>query len=137
MARRHGADEVVLSDDGAAEAIRAMTNGDGADAVFDFVGVQPTVTLATGVVAPGGALRFVGLGGGSFTYAADGLSEVPWGVDIRCTYAGTRADQRAVIELAKAERISVETQLYPLEEATRAFDDLAAGKVTGRAILVP
>jgi propanol-preferring alcohol dehydrogenase len=138
IARRHGADQTVVSDAKAASAILDMTNGYGADAVFDFVGVQPTVDLATQVIAPDGALRFVGLGGGTFTYGADAdTSKMPWGVDIRCSYGGTRKDQRAVIELAKAGKISVETQRYPLEDGLQAFGDLEAGTVAGRAVLVP
>ncbi|HEX7095659.1 MAG TPA: zinc-binding dehydrogenase, partial [Acidimicrobiales bacterium] len=137
IASAHGADETVVSDANAASVILDMTNGYGADAVFDFVGIEPTVSLATQVVAPDGALRFVGLGGGSFVYGADASSALPWGVDVRRSYAGTRKDQRAVIELAKAGKISVETQRYALDDGLKAFDDLAKGAVRGRAILVP
>ncbi len=137
LALRHGADVAITSDQGAATTILELTDGYGADAVFDFVGVQPTVSLATRVIAPDGALRFVGLGGGSFTYAAAATSAIPWGVDVRRSYAGTRKDQRAVIELAGAGRLTVETTRYELEDGPRAFTELEAGQVTGRAVLVP
>lgn len=138
IARAHGADVTVASGPDAAAAILDLTGGYGADAVFDFVGVQPTVDLATQTIAPDGALRFVGLGGGSFSYAADALTvPLPWGVDVRRSYGGTRADQRQVIELAKLGKIEVETQRYALEDGIRAFDDLEAGTVRGRAVLVP
>jgi propanol-preferring alcohol dehydrogenase len=138
IAREHGADETILSDGETAAKVLEMTNGYGADAVFDFVGVQPTVNLATQIIAPDGALRFVGLGGGSFTYAADSLTApLPWGVDVRRSYGGTRSDQRQVIELAKLGKISVETKLYSLDNGIQAFHDLEAGTVPGRAILVP
>ncbi|PWC06067.1 NAD(P)-dependent alcohol dehydrogenase [Mycetocola zhujimingii] len=138
IAREHGADETFLSDSDTAAKVLALTDGYGADAVFDFVGVQPTVDLATKIIAPDGALRFVGLGGGSFTYAADSLtSTIPWGVDVRRSYGGTRSDQRQVIELAKLGKISVETKQYSLEDGIQAFADLEAGIVPGRAILVP
>jgi propanol-preferring alcohol dehydrogenase len=138
LARHHGADEVLLSDASTAAAILELTDGYGADAVFDFVGVQPTVTLATQVIAPDGALRFVGLGGGSFAYGADAMTAaLPWGVDVRKSYGGTRRDQRAVLELARAGRLTVETQHYALEDGPKAFADLEAGAVRGRAVLVP
>jgi len=138
VARQHGADEVLLSDANAADTILEMTDGYGADAVFDFAGVQPTVDLATQVIAPDGALRFVGLGGGSFEYSTDAMSfNLPWGVDVRRSYAGTRRDQRRVIELARAGRISIETEQYSLEDGPKAFEDLEQGRVRGRAILVP
>jgi len=138
IAREHGADEVITSDADAAAKILELTDGYGADAVFDFVGVQPTVTLATQVIAPDGVLRFVGLGGGTFPYSADSLTEpLPWGVDVRRSYGGTRSDQRQVLDLARLGSISVETKTYALDDATQAFADLEAGTVPGRAVLVP
>lgn len=137
IARAHGADEAILSDDAAAGTILEMTGRYGADAVFDFAGVQRTVDLATRTVAPDGALRFVGLGGGSFRFTASAPNTVPWGVDVRQTYTGTRRDLREVIELARAGKISIETQQYALEDGVKAFADLENGKVRGRAILVP
>lgn len=138
IAREHGADETIVSDEAAAGAILEMTDGYGADAVFDFAGVQPTVDLATQVIAPDGALRFVGLGGGSFSYSVDALENtLPWGVDVRRSYGGTRSDQRAVIDLARDGRIQLETRTYALEDGPTAFEDLEGGRVQGRAILVP
>ena len=138
LARRQQVDEAVLSDPDTARTILEMTDGYGADAVFDFAGVQQTVDLATEVVAPDGALRFVGLGGGSFKYTADSTpTPLPWGVDVRRSYGGTRRDQREVIELAQAGRIAIKTAKYSLEDAVAAFDDLEAGRVTGRAVLIP
>ena len=138
VARQHGADETLLSDATAADTILEMTDGYGADAVFDFAGAQPTVDLATQVIAPDGALRFVGLGGGSFEFSTDAtVFNLPWGVDVRRSYAGTRKDQRRVIELAAAGRIQIETEQYSLEEGPKAFEDLEHGRIRGRAILVP
>ncbi|GAA2232799.1 NAD(P)-dependent alcohol dehydrogenase [Herbiconiux moechotypicola] len=138
LARELGADVVLKSDSEAAQKVLDLTNGYGADAVFDFVGVQPTVTLATQIIAPEGALRFVGLGGGSFTYASDSSTEtLPWGVNVQRSYGGTRADQLQVIALAQQGKLEVEVKRYPLADFQQAFDDLEAGKVTGRAVLVP
>ncbi|OBF29734.1 NAD(P)-dependent alcohol dehydrogenase [Mycobacterium sp. ACS4331] len=137
-ARNLGADEVLLSGQTAARQILDLTGGYGADAVFDFVGSQSSVDLATGVVAPDGALRFVGIAGGGFTYtAAPWPTTVPFGVSVRSSYAGTRVDQYQVLELARLGMISVETTTYPLERAVEAFDDLRSGVITGRAVLVP
>ncbi|MGW8483385.1 NAD(P)-dependent alcohol dehydrogenase [Microbacterium sp. NPDC055903] len=137
-AKEHGADVVLKSDADAAAAVLELTDGYGADAVFDFVGVQPTVNLATSIIAPDGALRFVGLGGGTFPYAADSdTMTIPWGVDIRRSFGGTRTDQRQVLDLARLGRVSVDTVTYALDDGIQAFDDLEAGKVQGRAILVP
>jgi propanol-preferring alcohol dehydrogenase len=138
LAERYGADHVLPSDATVVARLLGLTEGYGADAVFDFVGAQPTVDLATHVIAPDGALRFVGVGGGRFTYATGGYGSVlPWGVDVRASYAGTRGDLRQVIELAERNKVSVNATLYELDDGLRAFADLDAGTIPGRAILVP
>lgn len=136
-ATARGADLVLLSDSTAAERILTETAGRGAHVVLDFVGTQATVDLATSIVAPGGAIRFVGLGGGSFSYRALNTPDLPWGVNIERTYGGTRSEVREVIALAQRGRIGVEVVRYPLDDAVRAFDDLRRGRVRGRAVLVP
>ncbi len=134
-AESHGA-LAIPSDEAAAARIIEETGGRGADAVIDFVGVQPTVNLAIAVIAQGGAIRFVGLGGGSFTYDV-GVTSLPWGVNIERPYGGNRTDQLEALALAEAGRIHVDVTHYPLEDAKRAFHDLHDGKVQGRIVLVP
>lgn len=138
LARKLGADLVLESDGATAEKVLDETDAYGADAVFDFVGVQPTVELATKIIAPEGAIRFAGLGGGSLTYTADTNAEsLPWGVNIQRSFGGTRADQLQVIALAQQGKLHVETVTYPLADFQRAFDDLESNRITGRAVLVP
>lgn len=135
-AASHGADIALKSDGEAAGKIMELTDGKGADVVLDFVGVQPTVNLALSVISVGGAVRFVGLGGGEFTYTA-GNSDLPWGVNIERSYGGTRADMRQAVALARDGKLTLETTKYSIEDAPRAFEDLHAGKVQGRIVLVP
>lgn len=135
-ALEHGAAVAIPSDADAAGRILAETGGRGADVVLDFVGVQPTVDLALAVIAQGGAIRYVGLGNGTFTYVA-GTSAIPWGVNIERAYGGTRSEMRQVVALAQAGKIAVDVTRYDLDDAPRAFADLEAGKIQGRAVLVP
>ncbi len=138
FAREHGAQETVLGDAEAAGKILALTHGDGVDAVLDFVGTDPTLRLATDVVASGGALRVVGLGGGSFPFDAGIAGEpLPWGVNVQRSFGGTHQDQLEVIALAQQGKIAVDVTTYALEDFQRAIDDLRAGTVRGRAVLVP
>lgn len=137
FAAAHGADLAIPSNGDAAARILAETKGRGADVVFDFVGVQPTVDLALSVVRGGGAIRFVGLGGGEFPYTAGSGTALPWGVNIERAYGGTRAELLQVLALARAGKIAVEVVRYALDDAVQAFDDLHHGKVQGRAVLVP
>jgi len=89
-------------------------------------------------VAPEGAIRFAGLGGGTLPFVADSNAvDLPWGVNVQRSFGGTRADQLQVIALAQQGKVNVETVTYPLADFQRAFDDLEANKITGRAILVP
>lgn len=136
FAREHGADLAIPSDGEAAARILAETNGIGADVVLDFVGVQPTVDLALAVIRGGGAIRFVGLGGGAFEYSTGG-SPIPWGVNIERAYGGNRADMRQVVALAQRGKITPEVVRYSLNDAVQAFDDLHHGRIQGRAVLVP
>lgn len=131
-----GADVALASGPDTAAAILDLTGGYGADAVFDFVGLQATMDIAGNSIAPDGALRLVGLGGGTISVGLS-LQPLPWGVEVRRSYGGTRADQRQVLDLAAAGTISVDTVRYSLDDGLQAFADLEAGTVPGRAILVP
>lgn len=127
----------MKSDDSAADKIREMTGGIGADVVHDFVGVQPTVDIATAAIRNGGAIRFVGLGRGEFPYIAGDTKVLPWNVNIELPYTGTLTDLRQVVALARQDKLRVEVEQYSLDDAVTAFDDLANGRIQGRAVLVP
>jgi propanol-preferring alcohol dehydrogenase len=133
----NGADDAVLAGESAAEEILGLAGDYGVSACFDFVGDQSTLDLAGAVIAPDGALRVIGIGGGTLAFGTGGARTLPWGADLRHSYGGTRADQRQVIELARVGTIAVQARAYQLDDALRAFDDLEAGRIMGRAILVP
>jgi propanol-preferring alcohol dehydrogenase len=135
LATAQGAHETLLAGEDTAEAVLGLTDSYGADAVFDFVGSQPTVDFAGSVIAPDGALRIVGVAGGVLGYSA--MGRLPWGVDVRMSYGGTRRDQGDVLDLARSGHLHLEVQRYALDDGIQAFDDLEAGKVLGRAVLVP
>lgn len=140
LASAAGAHDVLLSGPDLVSQVRDLTDGHGADTVLDFVGHQSTLDAAVAVVASDGALRLVGAGDGSVVYPSvprPGPGSIAWGVDVRRSYTGTRADQRQVIELAQAGSLHLETTLYALDDGPAAFADLHAGRVRGRAVLVP
>ncbi|MGH3519393.1 MAG: zinc-binding alcohol dehydrogenase family protein [Haloechinothrix sp.] len=56
---------------------------------------------------------------------------------LRSVTANTRSDARAFLAFAAEHRLRVTATRYPLEAADRALSDLAAGRVTGAAVLVP
>ncbi|MFC7451091.1 NAD(P)-dependent alcohol dehydrogenase [Rhodococcus daqingensis] len=139
LAKRCGADITLESGPDTARQILELTGGRGAEAVFDFVGVGPTAQMAVESVAPNGAYRMVGLGGGVPGVTADpaGGPGWPWGASVRKSYGGTRSDLVDSIALAQAGRLTVEVDRFDLADAREAFDRLEAGKIRGRAVLVP
>jgi NAD+-dependent secondary alcohol dehydrogenase Adh1 len=50
---------------------------------------------------------------------------------------GTWGDLAELMALAQAGKVTLHTQVYPLDAAADALADLDAGRVRGRAILVP
>ena len=50
---------------------------------------------------------------------------------------GTYNDLVELMVLAQAGRVTLHTRIYPLDAAVEAIADLDAGRVRGRAILVP
>src|SRR3954447_18347767 len=130
VARRLGAEHALVSDDAAAAAVLELTGGYGTDVVLDFTGADATLALAAATVAPTGAIRIVGLGGGSLTHPAGGDPfALPWGVSITRAYGGTRRDLDEVVALARAGRLHVEVEQHPLAEGVAAFERLERGEV--------
>ncbi|QIS15091.1 alcohol dehydrogenase catalytic domain-containing protein [Nocardia arthritidis] len=139
LAANYGADECVRSDADAVRYILDRTDGRGAEAVFDFVGVDATVRLAVESVAPNGAYRMVGLGGGVSEIAAvpAGGPGLPWGATVRKSYGGTKSDLVEAVALARAGKITVEVEQFDLADGPAAFERLERGEITGRAVLIP
>ena len=129
----------VLATDETAARILELTGGRGAEAVFDFVGTDSTAALAVQVVAPDGAYRMVGLGGGvpGIDAGPAGGPGLPWGATVRKSYAGTRSDLAASVELAQRGKVRVEVERFAREEGRAAFERLDRGEIRGRAVLIP
>ncbi|MEV4732325.1 NAD(P)-dependent alcohol dehydrogenase [Saccharopolyspora sp. NPDC049426] len=134
LARTVGAHDTVLSDERAATKVRDLTDGRGAQAVFDFVGAQPTVETAGAVASVEADITIVGIGGGSL---AVGFGLLPFEASVTAPYWGSRSEFHEVLELARAGAISVHTETYTLDEAPLAYERLHDGQINGRAVIVP
>ncbi|WP_432486997.1 NAD(P)-dependent alcohol dehydrogenase [Kineococcus sp. SYSU DK018] len=134
LARSVGADDVVTSDASAAQAVREMTGGRGAELVLDFVGAQPTVDTALAVAAVDGDVTIVGIGGG---VAGVGFFRTPFATSVSAPYWGTRGELHELIELAHRGVLDVHTQTFSLSDAPEAYEALHAGTLDGRAVIVP
>ena len=126
-----GAD-VGLLDGDAAMTLEAM--GGPADVVFDLVGKDETLALATSVVTPGGVVMLVGEGGGAVRFAFESAAIEAWLTNVAW---GSRADLYAVVRLARRGRLHWDVEAVPLREAASAHDRLRAGESGARLVLVP
>ena len=134
LARKVGADHAVESDDDAAQRIRDLTGGRGADVVIDFVGATPTLNLARDVARNLADVTIVGIAGGEVPVS---FFSQPYEVSIATTYWGSRPELVELLALAASGRISAERSLYSLEHGAQAYRDLRDNRVTGRAVVVP
>lgn len=134
LARAVGAHHAILSNTDAPAAIKELTDGQGATALFDFVGAQPTVEIAGASAAAEADISIVGIGGGALPM---GIMTTAWDVSVRAPYWGSRSELIEVLELARRGQLSVEVETFSLDEAPRAYELLHDGKIRGRAVIIP
>lgn len=134
LARDVGAHHAIPSDENAAATIRELTDGLGASAVFDFVGVQPTIDIARAVAAMETDVTIVGIGGGALNVAFGGIA---YDAAVRTPYWGSRGELIEVLDLARRGRVTVEIERFSLDEAPVAYERLHERTVRGRAVIVP
>jgi alcohol dehydrogenase, propanol-preferring len=134
LARSLGADHVVAPGETAAKEIRGITDGRGADAVFDFVGSDATLQLGVATSRPLGDLTIVGIAGGSYPL---GFFSLPYEVSIQSVYWGSRSELVELLDLAARGLVHAEMTIFPLEKAPEAYRALHDGTLSGRAVVVP
>jgi alcohol dehydrogenase, propanol-preferring len=134
LARQVGAHEALLSGDGAPAAVRELTGGRGAQAVFDFVGSPATVALAGSVAGVQSDIAIVGIGGGQLPV---GFGLLPHETAVTAPYWGSRGELLEVLDLARAGQVAVHVETYALDDAPEAYERLHRGQVTGRAVILP
>lgn len=141
LATRMGAHHVVPAGPEAVTQIRAIVGDppDGADVVLDCVGADATLTTARSVVAPGGYLMLIGLAGGTLPLrpTAEDVPPVPLETNARVPFWGTRAELHEVIALGRMGLLQADVQIFPLDEAPQAYEQLRRGEIHGRAVIVP
>lgn len=134
LAKEIGADKTVKVGDNHVDTVLEMTNGAGAEVVFDFVGERGAQVDAWNMTRPGGSHYVIGYGG---------ITEVPT-IDIISTernivgnLVGTYNDLAELMTLTAEGKVKLHTTTYPLDAADDAMQDLNNGKLRGRGILVP
>jgi len=139
--------------------VHVLTRGEGARKLALELGAasaggpydRPPEPLDAAVLfAPAGELVPVALQaldrGGTLAVAGIYLSDIP-ALDydrdlfqertLRSVTSNTRSDGRELLDFAARHRLAVSATPYPMNRADAALNDLAGGRVTGAAVLVP
>jgi propanol-preferring alcohol dehydrogenase len=133
-ALRAGAHEGVVAGPDVLTSIRAATADRGCDAVLDFVGSDESLALAAGLVARRGVVALLGLAGGRLAFDFETLAPE---ATLTTVVAGSVADLHEVVRLASSELPPVPQVAFALEDVQLALDELRAGRIEGRAVVVP
>jgi len=134
LAEQLGAHHTVVADGGQVEAVRELTGGSGANVVFDFVAEQGAEQDGWDMTASAGSYFVIGYGG---TLSIPTLDIISTERNVIGNIVGTYNDLAELMVLAQAGKVTLHTKTYPLDAAPEALADLDAGRVRGRAILVP
>ena len=124
----------MVADGKHVDAVKDLTDGEGADVVLDFVAEEGAENEGFAMTRPGGSYFVIGYGG---TLVVPTLDVISTERNIVGNIVGTYNELAELMVLAEAGKVTLHTKAYPLDDAQQALADLDAGKVRGRAILVP
>ncbi len=134
LAEQLGADQTVVADGKQVETVLELTDGAGAHVVLDFVAEQGAEQDGFAMTGRGGSYFVIGYGGQVQIPTLDIISTER---NIVGNIVGTFNELAELMALAQAGKVTLHTRTYPLDAAADAVADLDAGRVRGRAILVP
>jgi NAD+-dependent secondary alcohol dehydrogenase Adh1 len=129
-----GADHGVVADGGQVEQVLELTGGRGAEVVIDFVGEGGATRDGARMLRRAGDYHVVGYGENIDVPTIDIISTE---INFIGNLVGSYNDLCELMALAAQGRVRLHTTLYPLARFQDALTDLEAGRVRGRAILVP
>jgi NAD+-dependent secondary alcohol dehydrogenase Adh1 len=130
LARELGADEVI----DVAASVREVTDGRGADLVFDFVGTDQSHAESVAILARGGTYSVIGYGG---TISIPSAALVVNEHAVAGNLVGSWVDLWELLQLHVAGKVILKTETHPLDAVNDVLQKLRDGEVTGRAVLVP
>ena len=134
LAKECGARHTVKADENQVEAVLALTDGKGAEAVIDFVGEGNSIEKGLAMTRNNGAYYIVGYGGEIRISAIDMITTER---RIIGNLVGNYAELVELMELADRGKVHLATKYYQLSDANQALHDLHHGRVRGRAVLIP
>ncbi|NGP05013.1 NAD(P)-dependent alcohol dehydrogenase [Rhodococcus sp. 14C212] len=129
-----GADHGIVADGTHVQQVLELTGGGGAEAVVDFVGEGGATRDGVAMLRRAGNYYVVGYGENIDVPTIDVISTE---INFIGNLVGSYNDLQELMALAAQGKVTLHTTKYPLEQFQQAIDDLDAGRVRGRAILVP
>jgi NAD+-dependent secondary alcohol dehydrogenase Adh1 len=130
LAKELGADEVLAD----VTDVREATDGTGADVVLDFVATDATHAAGLDILARRGLYSTVGYGG---MITVPSVAMVVGESTIAGNLVGSWIDLWELMQLHAAGGVRLVTETHPLEAVNDVLDELRAGSIRGRAVLVP
>jgi len=134
LAKECGAHHVIKADGNELEAVLALTEGAGAEAVIDFVGEGDSVAKGLKMTRNAGCYYIVGYGG---KVEIPTMDMIVTEKTIVGNLVGTYPDLVELMALADRGLVTLATREYRLDQANAALHDLSNGTVKGRAVLIP
>ncbi|MDS1114006.1 NAD(P)-dependent alcohol dehydrogenase [Gordonia westfalica] len=134
LAKEVGADIGIVADGTHVQQVLDLTGGHGAEAVLDFVGEGGATAEGTAMLRRAGSFFVVGYGENIDVPTIDVISTE---INFIGNLVGSYNDLGELMDLAARGKVKLHTSTYALADFQQALDDLDAGRVRGRAILVP
>jgi NAD+-dependent secondary alcohol dehydrogenase Adh1 len=134
LARATGADHTVLADESQRDTVMELTDGKGAEVIFDFVAEGGALENGIPLLQRHGSYYIIGYGGMLSVPAIDIISTE---ISFVGNLVGTYNDLVELMALTAQGKVTLHTAMYPLDAAVDAINDLDHGRLRGRGILIP
>ena len=134
LTKQWGTDHQVLADGKHVAKVKEITEGQGAEAIIDFVGEQGAQQDAVQMLRRNGSHYIIGYGGSLNVPTIDIISTE---INFIGNLVGTYNDLDELMTLTAQGKVTLHTAIYPLDSALEAIHDLDQGRLRGRGILVP
>ncbi len=136
LAKEMGSDYVINSKgEDVISSIKKITENQGIDVVLDIVSSKETLDMGIASLRKKGILVIVGLMGSSFSVPI--MSSVVNEYSVIGSLWGNYNELAEVLSLASTKKLKTPINQFRLNEVGKAIESLEAGKIQGRAILVP
>lgn len=116
------------------ETILELTDGQGAEAVIDFVGEKGAIQDGVDVLRNAGSYYVIGYGENIDVPTIDIISRE---INFIGNLVGSYNDLAELMTLTAQGQVSLHTSTYPLDAVVDAMADLNDGRLRGRGILIP